>query len=188
MVGFSDHHGSAQPRRRGVRHNRQDIQHIGSQPRQPPFQCLQPRTRLAATPTMRLIASFRPPLPRKFQLIAFTSGAPARSAGSLRDQLRRKPRPGRSTSRASFAAVAGAILVNTPTLKGWYLPQGQAVAISRTTGIHALLFGGLSRREDERGEIGVTGIECSRAQRKESEEHGDERKGSPSAFHGLNPV
>jgi hypothetical protein len=45
MVGFSDHHGSAQPRRRGVRHNRQDIQHIGSQPRHPPFQCLQPRTR-----------------------------------------------------------------------------------------------------------------------------------------------
>jgi hypothetical protein len=164
MVGFSDHQGSAQPGRRGVRHNRQDIRRIGSKPRHPLFQCLQPRTRLSATPTMRWMASFLPPLPRKFQLIAFTSRARARSAGSLRDQLPRKPRPGRSTCRTGIAAVVDAILVNAPTLKGRNLLQGHAIAISRTTGIHALLFGGLSRRKRDRGEIGVTGIECSRAQ------------------------
>jgi hypothetical protein len=43
------------------------------------------------------------------------------------------------------------------------LLQGPAVAISRTTGIYALLISGLSRRKkDERSEIGVTRIECSR--------------------------
>jgi len=34
--------------------------------------------------------------------------------------------------------------------------------MSRTTGIYALLFGRLRRREGERGEIGVARIECSR--------------------------
>jgi hypothetical protein len=34
--------------------------------------------------------------------------------------------------------------------------------ISRTTGIYALLISGLSRRKDERVEIGVTRIERSR--------------------------
>src|SRR5262249_41264155 len=47
------------------------------------------------------------------------------------------------------------ILVNAPTLDGWYLLRGQAGAMSRTTGIHALLFSGLSRREGARGEVGV---------------------------------
>ncbi len=84
--------------------------------------------------------------------------------GGLRDQLRRKPWPRRSTSWTRITSVAGAILVNAPTLGGWYLLQGQAVAISRTTGIYALLFSGLSRRKGERGEIGVTRIECSRTQ------------------------
>jgi hypothetical protein len=95
---------------------------------------------------------------------SITSSARARSAGGLRDQLRRKPWPRRSTSWTSITSVAGAILVNAPTLGGWYLLQGQAVAISHTTGIYALLFNGLSRRKDERGEIGVTRIECHRAQ------------------------
>jgi hypothetical protein len=79
-------------------------------------------------------------------------------------QLRRKPWPRRSTSWTSITSVAGAILVNAPTLGGWYLLQGQAVAISRTTGIYALLFSGLSRRKGERGEVGVTRIECSHTQ------------------------
>src|SRR5436305_10327036 len=93
---------------------------------------------------------------------SITSSARARSAGGLRDHLRRKPWPRRSTSWTSITSVAGAILVNAPTLGGWNLLQGQAVAISRTTGIYALLFGGPSRRKDERAEIGVTRIECSR--------------------------
>jgi hypothetical protein len=84
--------------------------------------------------------------------------------GGLRDQLRRKPWPRRSTSWTSITSVAGAILVNAPTLGGWYLLQGQAVAISRTTGIYALLFSGLSRRNGERGEIAVTRTEWSRTQ------------------------
>jgi hypothetical protein len=33
--------------------------------------------------------------------------------------------------------------------------------ISRATDIYASLFGGLSRREGERGEIGFARIECS---------------------------
>jgi hypothetical protein len=61
-----------------------------------------------------------------------------------------------------MTSVAGAILINAPTLGGWYLLQGQAVAISRTTGIYALPFSGLSRRKGERAEIGVARIECSR--------------------------
>ncbi|SIO15263.1 hypothetical protein SAMN05443247_02397 [Bradyrhizobium erythrophlei] len=83
--------------------------------------------------------------------------------GGLRDQLRRKPWPRRPTSWTSITSIAGAILVNAPTLGGWYLLQGQAVAISRTTGIYALLFSGLSRREGERCEIGVARIKCSDA-------------------------
>jgi len=59
-------------------------------------------------------------------------------------------------------SVSGAVLVYTPTLEGWQLLQGQAGAISRTTGIYALLFGRLRRREGERGEIGVAHIGCSR--------------------------
>jgi hypothetical protein len=55
----------------------------------------------------------------------------------------------------------GAILLNAPTLEGWYLLQGPAVAISCATGIFALLFSGLSRREGERCEIGVARIERS---------------------------
>jgi hypothetical protein len=54
------------------------------------------------------------------------------------------------------------ILVNFPTLEGIYLLQGQAVAMSRTTDISALLFSGPSRREGERGEIGIARLECSR--------------------------
>ena len=62
----------------------------------------------------------------------------------------------------STTSVAGAILVNAPTLGEWYLPQGPAVVISRTTGIYAVLTNGLNRRE--RVEIGIARIECSRAQ------------------------
>jgi hypothetical protein len=82
-------------------------------------------------------------------------GRPSRSTA-------RKPLPGRPTSRTGIASVAGAILINAPTLEGWYLPQGPAVAISRTTRIHALPISGLSGRKGERGEIGVTRIGCSR--------------------------
>src|SRR5262245_47143019 len=103
---------------------------------------------------------FEPPFSRH----SITSSARARSAGGLRDQLRRKPWPRRSTSWTSITSVAGAILIDAPTLGGWYLLQGQAVAISRTTGIYALLFSGLSRREGGRGETAVTRIECSRTQ------------------------
>jgi hypothetical protein len=71
---------------------------------------------------------------------------------------------GQSTSWTSITSVAGAILVNAPTLDGWYLLRGQAGAMSRTTGIYALLFSGLSRREGARGEVGVARIECSRTQ------------------------
>src|SRR6266849_3709067 len=93
---------------------------------------------------------------------SITSSARARSAGGHRDQLRRKPWPRRPTSWTSITSVAGAILVNAPTLGGWYLLQGPAVAISRATAIYALLFSGPSRREGERGEIGGARIECSR--------------------------
>ncbi len=80
----------------------------------------------------------------------------------LLDQLRRKTLPRRSTSGTGITSVAGAILINAPTLGGRYLLQGQAVAISRTTGVYALPFSGLSRRKGERGAIGVTRTECSR--------------------------
>jgi len=109
-----------------------------------------------------------------------------REARGLRDQSRRKPLPGRSTRRTGSTSVAGAILVNAPTLKGWYLLQGQAVAISCTTGIYALLFGGPSRREGERGEIVVARMEfsCTRWQ-KHCEEYGDNGKRPLATFHGL---
>src|SRR5215813_12078403 len=87
----------------------------------------------------------------------------AQSSGELVLSLR-KPWPSRSTSWTSIASVADAILVNAPTLGGGNLLQGQAVAISCTTGIYALLSG-LSRRKGERGEIGVARIECSNIQR-----------------------
>jgi len=68
----------------------------------------------------------------------------------------------RRSSLHSITSVADAILVNAPTLEGWYLLQGQAGAISHTAGIYALPFSGLSRREGERAEIGVARIERSR--------------------------
>src|SRR5262245_15892138 len=95
---------------------------------------------------------------RADSLLRLRAGRRTMSA-ARRDQLRRKPWPRRSTSWTSITSVAGAILVNAPTLGGWYLLQGQAVAISRTTGIYALLFSGLSRRKGGRGETGVTRIE-----------------------------
>src|ERR1700730_13232023 len=99
---------------------------------------------------------------KRKQPCSIISAARARIAGGLRDQLPRKPWPRRSTSRTSTAIVEGAILVNAPTLGQWYLLQGPAIAISRTTGINALLVGGLSRRKDQRVEIGVTRIEYPR--------------------------
>ena len=63
--------------------------------------------------------------------------------------------------------------------------QGQAVAISRTTGIYALLFSGPSRREGGRGDIGVARIERSRTRwQKHGEECGDDGKRSLAKFHG----
>jgi hypothetical protein len=68
------------------------------------------------------------------------------------------------------------------------LLQGQAVAISRTTGIYALLFSGLSRREGERSGIGVARIECSGTQgQKHCEEYGDDGKRLFAIFHGPAP-
>jgi hypothetical protein len=61
----------------------------------------------------------------------------------------------------SFASEAAAILVNVPTLERWDLFQGSAVAIACTASIDAFLFGGVSRREGERDEIGVARIECA---------------------------
>jgi hypothetical protein len=68
----------------------------------------------------------------------------------------------RQLSLHSSTSEAGAILVNAPTLGRGYLLQGPAIAISRTTGINALLVSGLSRHKDQGVEIGVTRIECSR--------------------------
>ena len=119
---------------------------------------------------------------------SITSSARARSAGGLRDQLRRKPWPRRSTSWTSITSVAGAIPVNAPTLGGWYLLQGQAVAIACTTGVFALLFSRLSGREGTGGKIGVARIECSSTQRqKHCEEEGDHGKRPLAAFHGSTP-
>jgi hypothetical protein len=57
------------------------------------------------------------------------------------------------------------------------LLQGQAVAISRTTGIYALLFGGVGRSKGEGGGIGVARIEYSHIHgQKECEEYGDKGK------------
>jgi hypothetical protein len=67
------------------------------------------------------------------------------------DQLPRKPCPRRSISCISTTGIAGAIQVNVPTLGRWYLLQGSAVAISRTTGTYASLIGDLSQRKDGRG-------------------------------------
>jgi hypothetical protein len=78
------------------------------------------------------------------------------AAGSLTTAKARRLSP------HSIAGVAGAVLVNAPTFGGGYLIQGKAGAISCTTDIYTLVFGGLSRREGERGEIGVARIECSR--------------------------
>ena len=67
-------------------------------------------------------------------------------------------------SLQSTTSEAGGILVNAVTFEGWYLLLGQAVAISCTTAIPALLLGGLSRREGARGEIEIARIECFRAE------------------------
>src|SRR6202041_241107 len=100
-------------------------------------------------------------------------------------QLPRKPWPRRSTSCTSTAIVAGAILVNAPTLGQWYLVQGPAIAISRTTGINALLVSGLSRHKDQGVEIGVTRIECPRTrQQQEREKRGDDDKRPLATIHG----
>ena len=99
----------------------------------------------------------------QWQIIGFASQR-SRLFSVGHSWLTREPWPRLSTNWTSITSVAGAILVNAPTLGGWYLLQGQAVAISRTTGIYAFLFSGLSRRKGERGEIGVTRIECSRTQ------------------------
>jgi hypothetical protein len=66
--------------------------------------------------------------------------------------------------RQTIAREAGAILVNAPTLEGWDLLQGPAVAISSATAIYALLFSGLSRCVGDRGGICGARIGCSRTQ------------------------
>src|SRR5260370_20045696 len=87
-----------------------------------------------------------------------------------------------------MTSVAGEIPISAPTLEGWYLIQGQAVTISRTTDIYALLFSGLSRREGERGEIGFARIECSRTRcQKHREEYGDDGKRPLATYHGPAP-
>jgi len=71
------------------------------------------------------------------------------------------------------------------------LLQGQAVAVSRTTGIYALLFSGPSRQQGERCEIGVARIECSRAhdqRKKHCDEYGDDDKRPLATFHAIAPL
>jgi hypothetical protein len=63
--------------------------------------------------------------------------------------------------------------------------QGPAVAISCTTGIYALQFSGLSRREGERDEIGVARIKCCGIRRQK--EYGDDGKRPLATFHGPAP-
>jgi hypothetical protein len=63
------------------------------------------------------------------------------------------------SSRQTNTSVADAILVDAPALEGWYLLLRPAVAIACTTGIRALLFGGLGRRESKRRAIGIARIE-----------------------------
>ena len=91
----------------------------------------------------------------------------------------------RSAARTRWRVTSetGAILINALTLGGWDLLQGQAIAIARTTGIHALPLSGLSRRKGESGEIGVTRIECSRTQLKEREEYGHDGNRPLATFH-----
>ena len=109
--------------------------------------------------------------------------------GRPRDQSRWKPWPRRSTSWTSITSVAAAILVNAPTLGGWYLLQRQAVVIPCTTGLDALLFSGLSRRDGESGEIGVARIECSRTDRqKHCKKYGDDENRTLATFHGPAPI
>ena len=122
------------------------------------------------------LISRHPQPPRHVRKVSKAEVGPTRSP--------RKPWPRRSTSWTSTTSVAGAILVNAPTLGKWYLFQGAAVAISRATGIYALLISGLSRRKDERFEIGVTRIECSRTKyQRECEKHGDGKR-PLATFHG----
>jgi hypothetical protein len=94
----------------------------------------------------------------------------------------------RRSSLDSVTSEADAIMINAPTLGGWYLLQGKAGAISCATDIYALLFSGLSLSKGERGEIGVARIECSRTQcQKHCEEDGDDGK-RPLAIHGPAPL
>jgi hypothetical protein len=95
----------------------------------------------------------------------------------------------RQSSRQAITSVADAILVTVPTREGGrylLLELEHAVAISRMTGLYALLFKRLSRRhEGARGEIGVARIECSRTQwQKHCEECGDDGKRPLATFHG----
>jgi hypothetical protein len=90
--------------------------------------------------------------------------------------------------RQTITREAGAILVNAPTLEGWYLLLGQAVAIAGATGMCALLFGGLGRRESKRRAIGIARLEWSRTHRqKEREEYGDGGNRTLATFHGPAP-
>jgi len=73
--------------------------------------------------------------------------------------------------------VSGAVLVNALTLEGWYLLLVKAVAISRTTGICALLFSRSSRHKGTGGEFSVARIERFNIQRqKRCEEYRDDGK------------
>jgi hypothetical protein len=61
--------------------------------------------------------------------------------------------------------------------------------ISCTTAIYALLFGGVSRREGGRAEIGVARIKRSSTQRqKKCEEYRDDSKRPLVIFHGSAPL
>jgi hypothetical protein len=65
------------------------------------------------------------------------------------------------------------------------LLQGQAVVISRTTAIDALMMSAVSRHKDERVGIGVTRIEYSGIKwQQECEKHGNDGKRSLATFHG----
>jgi hypothetical protein len=87
------------------------------------------------------------------------------------------------------AVVPGAILVNRPTLEGKYLLLGQAVAISRATGINAFVFSRMGYQQGEGYWICVARIEGSRPQwQKRCEDHEDADRVSPAVFHDLAPL
>ena len=71
------------------------------------------------------------------------------------------------------------------TLERRQLVQTTAVAIARTTGVQALVLARLCGREGPRGDISITGIECSNTQReKHRREHGDDDERLLAGFHG----